>query len=311
MKKYAIGVDVGGTSVKMGLFTLEGNIQKKWEVRTRKENGGEFILSDIAASIRKELGEENIDLEEVSGVGIGVPGPVNEEGFVEVCVNLGWKKMWPANVLSPMLGGIPVKIGNDANVAALGEQWLGSGRGAESLVMLTLGTGVGGGIILNGRMIAGRRGLGGELGHMTVNPDETRTCNCGNRGCLEQYGSATGVTTIAAKLLEEHDEPSSLRGHRNSAKEVFDAAKAGDALAIQAAETLGNYLGLAMANMSLAVDPDMFVIGGGVSKAGEYLREIIERHYHEHMHLSEKYAEVTLATLGNDAGICGAARLVL
>lgn len=312
MKKYCFGIDVGGTTVKMGLFTTEGELLDKWEIPTRKEDGGAYILNDVAASVEAKLAEKNIAKEDVAGAGIGVPGPTLDTGYVSICVNLGWKDKNPANELSELLS-IPVKAGNDANVAALGEMWKGGGEGYLDVVLLTLGTGVGGGIIINGEIAPSHRGVGGELGHITVNPDEEATCNCGNHGCLEQYASATGVVRIANKLLVASKEESSLRTLETvTAKDVFDAAKAGDHLAVEAVEVLGKYLGLVVANVALTVDPDVFVIGGGVSKAGQVLIDVITKYYHNFAKIiGDNKAKVVLAKLGNDAGIYGAARMVL
>ena len=312
MKKYCFGIDVGGTTVKMGLFTTEGELLDKWEIPTRKEDGGAYILNDVAASVEAKLAEKNIAKEDVAGAGIGVPGPTLDTGYVSICVNLGWKDKNPANELSELLS-IPVKAGNDANVAALGEMWKGGGEGYLDVVLLTLGTGVGGGIIINGEIAPSHRGVGGELGHITVNPDEEATCNCGNHGCLEQYASATGVVRIAKKLLAASKEESSLRALETvTAKDVFDAAKAGDHLAVEAVEVLGKYLGLVVANVALTVDPDVFVIGGGVSKAGQVLIDVITKYYHKFAKIiGDNKAKVVLAKLGNDAGIYGAARMVL
>ena len=312
MKKYCFGIDVGGTTVKMGLFTTEGELLDKWEIPTRKEDGGAYILNDVAASVEAKLAEKNIAKEDVAGAGIGVPGPTLDTGYVSICVNLGWKDKNPANELSELLS-IPVKAGNDANVAALGEMWKGGGEGYLDVVLLTLGTGVGGGIIINGEIAPSHRGVGGELGHITVNPDEEATCNCGNHGCLEQYASATGVVRIAKKLLAASKEESSLRTLETvTAKDVFDAAKAGDHLAVGAVEVLGKYLGLVVANVELTVDPDVFVIGGGVSKAGQVLIDVITKYYHKFAKIiGDNKAKVVLAKLGNDAGIYGAARMVL
>ena len=312
MKKYCFGIDVGGTTVKMGLFTTEGELLDKWEIPTRKEDGGAYILNDVAASVEAKLAEKNIAKGDVAGAGIGVPGPTLDTGYVSICVNLGWKDKNPANELSELLS-IPVKAGNDANVAALGEMWKGGGEGYLDVVLLTLGTGVGGGIIINGEIAPSHRGVGGELGHITVNPDEEATCNCGNHGCLEQYASATGVVRIAKKLLAASKEESSLRTLETvTAKDVFDAAKAGDHLAVEAVEVLGKYLGLVVANVALTVDPDVFVIGGGVSKAGQVLIDVITKYYHKFAKIiGDNKAKVVLAKLGNDAGIYGAARMVL
>lgn len=312
MKTYCFGIDVGGTTVKLGLFTTEGALLDKWEIPTRKENNGANILSDVAESVQAKMEEKNIAKEDVVGVGIGVPGPAMDNGYVPVCVNLGWKDKNPADELSALLS-IPVKVGNDANVAALGEMWKGGGEGFSDVVLLTLGTGVGGGIIMNGEIAPSHRGLGGELGHITVNPDEEAACNCKNHGCLEQYASATGVVRTAKKLLSSSDEPSSLRELADvTAKDVFDAAKSGDSLALQAVEILGKYLGLVISTAALTVDPDVFVIGGGVSKAGQILIDVIEKYYHKFTPIAgENTVPIVLAQLGNDAGIYGAAKMVL
>ena len=311
MKKYCFGIDVGGTTVKMGLFTTEGELLDKWEIPTRKEDGGAYILNDVAASVEAKLAEKNIAKEDVAGAGIGVPGPTLDTGYVSICVNLGWKDKNPANELSELLS-IPVKAGNDANVAALGEMWKGGGEGYLDVVLLTLGTGVGGGIIINGEIAPSHRGVGGELGHITVNPDEEATCNCGNHGCLEQYASATGVVRIAKKLLAASKEESSLRTLETvTAKDVFDAAKAGDHLAVEAVEVLGKYLGLVVANVALTVDPDVFVIGGGVSKAGQPLLDAVQKAFRAETFAACREAKFALATLGNDAGIYGCVRLIL
>ena len=319
MKKYSVGVDIGGTTVKLGLFGTDGEILKKWQIVTRKENEGAFILADVAGSIREILNERKISFADVEGIGMGVPGPVDENGYVERCVNLGWKDIRPAEKMKELLppdADLKIAVGNDANVAALGEQWLGGAKGYQSSVMVTLGTGVGGGVILNGKMIAGSHGVGGEIGHITVNPAEEDQCNCGNHGCLEQYASATGVVRIAKKILEEREKngkkESALRAYGHlSAKDVFDCAKRSDEAALEAVEVLGNYLGLALSFISLTIDPDVFVIGGGVSKAGPILTDVIGKYYHKYVTITKKHAQIVLATLENDAGICGAARLVM
>ena len=310
MKKYCFGIDVGGTTVKMGLFTTEGELLDKWEIPTRKEDGGAYILNDVAASVEAKLAEKNIEKDDVAGAGIGVPGPTLDTGYVSICVNLGWKDKNPANELSELLS-IPVKAGNDANVAALGEMWKGGGEGYLDVVLLTLGTGVGGGIIINGEIAPSHRGVGGELGHITVNPDEEATCNCGNHGCLEQYASATGISRLARKKMEHETRATILTKEDLSAKAVFDAVKEGDEVAIEVATEMGNYLGHAMADMAAVLDPAVFVIGGGVSKAGEVLLSFIEKPFMEKAFFANKNVKFKLATLGNDAGICGAAKLVL
>ena len=314
MGKKCIGVDVGGTSVKLGLFEVTGELLKKWEIPTRKEEQGKYIIGDIADSILHQvLAQENISFNEIEGVGMGVPGPVMPDGHVEVCVNLGWKDKYPAQELSELLEGLPVKCGNDANVAALGEMWQGGGKGYTDIVMITLGTGVGGGVIIDEQIITGKHGLGGEIGHIHVRDEEKEHCNCGGVGCLEQVASATGIAREARRKMASCDTPSILReaGDKVSAKDVLDAAKEGDVLALEVMEVVGHFLGVALASLALTVDPQMFVIGGGVSKAGQYLVEVINRHYAQFMPISENRATIGLAKLGNDAGIYGSARLIL
>ena len=196
MNRKCIGIDIGGTSVKIGIFETDGTLIDKWEIPTRKENNGENILSDIAASIKNKLSESGIPISDIEGAGMGLPGPVLENGYVEFCVNLGWKAMNPQDILSGLLDGMPVRSANDANVAALGELWQGGGKGYKDMVMVTLGTGVGGGIILNGKIWTGMQGVGGEIGHIHVKDGETEHCGCGNQGCLEQYASATGIARL-------------------------------------------------------------------------------------------------------------------
>lgn len=310
MKKYCFGIDVGGTTVKMGLFTTEGELLDKWEIPTRKEDGGAYILNDVAASVEAKLAEKNIAKEDVAGAGIGVPGPTLDTGYVSICVNLGWKDKNPANALSELLS-IPVKAGNDANVAALGEMWKGGGEGYLDVVLLTLGTGVGGGIIIDGHAVVGAHGAGGEIGHITVRDDETEACGCGRKGCLEQYASATGLVRLAKRYFEKNTKNSILTGKEITAKEVFDAAKAGDAAALEITEEFGAYLGQALVNLAATVDPAVFVIGGGVSKAGDILLETVRKYFYDHAFYGNQKTKITLATLGNDAGIYGAAKQVL
>lgn len=313
MDKKCVGVDVGGTSVKVGIFELNGTLVRKWEVPTRKEENGRFILPDVAASIRTVLKEEGISLEDLAGVGMGLPGPVLPDGFVEVCVNLGWKEMNPQNILSGLLDGTLVKSGNDANVAALGEMWQGGGKGFSDIVMVTLGTGVGGGVIIDQKIIAGKHGLGGEIGHMRIREGEKEQCNCKGYGCVEQIASATGIAREARRRMAASETASELRrfGDQVTAKNVLDCAKRGDKMALEVMETVCYYLGWALSMVSMAVDPEVFVIGGGVSKAGTFLLEMILKYYKEFTPISENKAGIALAELGNDAGIYGAARLIL
>lgn len=314
MGKKCIGVDVGGTSVKLGLFQVTGELIKKWEIPTNKEEQGKYIVNDIADSIRQVLEHEGVPLTDVEGAGLGVPGPVMPDGYVEVCVNLGWKDRYPARELSDLLKGLPVKCGNDANVAALGEMWQGGGKGYSDIVMVTLGTGVGGGVILNQKIVSGKHGLAGEIGHIRIREGEKESCNCGGHGCVEQIASATGIAREARRAMAANPETASAMrrfGDAVTAKDVLDCAKEGDAMALEVMETVGYYLGWALAVVSMTVDPELFVIGGGVSKAGSFLIDFIQKYYERFTPISENKAGITLATLGNDAGIYGAARLLL
>lgn len=311
MKKYVFGVDVGGTTVKMGLFDRNANVLDKWEIKSVTANGGERILPDIAESIQNKMKEMDIETDEVAGIGIGVPGPVDAEGTVYKTANLGWDTVFNIPEAFQEYLQLPVMAGNDANVAALGEMWQGGGKGYKDLVVVTLGTGVGGGIICNGQMVTGANGAAGEIGHIHVEDNETEECGCHNIGCLEQYASATGIARLARKRLEEDTADSVLRGREISAKSVFDAVKFGDAVAIQIAERFGEYLGKGLAAIAGVVNPQIFVIGGGVSKAGEVLFEYIRPYYIQYAFRGCRDAEFALATLGNDAGIFGAAKLIL
>ena len=240
MNQYCVGVDVGGTTVKCGIFTLTGVLMDKWEVPTRKEEDGKYILPDVADALKKRLCEKGIELTDIEGIGIGVPGPVEPNGYVHICVNLGWHDHWPAKEMQELMGGrIRCAVGNDANVAALGEMWQGGGKGHANLVMVTLGTGVGGGLIIDGQIIAGVHGAGAEIGHIQVRDGEQEACNCGGHGCLEQVASATGIVREAKRNLAASDEASTMRafGDALSARDVCDCAKAGDPLAVKTIDT--------------------------------------------------------------------------
>ena len=265
--KYCYGVDIGGTTVKMGLFEETGKILDKWEIVTRIEDEGKAILPDIAASILEKTKAHGLEKSEILGIGAGVPAPVTAEGVVNGSANLGWNYKEVKRELEE-LTGMDALIGNDANVAALGEMWKGGGAGQKNLVMITLGTGVGGGVIVNGKVITGEHGAGGEVGHICVNYDETDVCGCGNRGCLEQYASATGIVRLAKKRLAEETRDTVLKKESVTAKDVFDAVKAGDAVAVSVAEEFGRYLASGLINLAVIADPAVFVIGGGVSKIG-------------------------------------------
>lgn len=309
--EYCFGVDIGGTTVKIGLFRTDGELLDKWEIKTRTENKGEAILPDVAESLKKKMEEKGLAVSQMSGIGIGIPAPVDEEGVVQNTANLGWGYKEVSREMRE-LTGMKVAAGNDANVAALGEMWLGAGKGNKNMIMVTLGTGVGGGVIVNGQPLTGAHGAGGEIGHLCVNYEETENCGCGKAGCLEQYASATGIVRLAKKRLDKDDTQSLLRSAQKiDAKAVFDALKEGDNLAEEIVEEFGAYLGHAMANLAAVTDPTVIVIGGGVSKAGSILLRYIEKYFAEKAFFANKETKFVLAKLGNDAGICGAAKLIL
>ena len=314
MKEYAFGIDLGGTTAKIGLFTTSGALLEKWEVATDTSHAGEHILENLAAAILGKMKEQGIQPEQVEGVGIGVPGPVLDSSIVPiVCANLGgWGERNVSAQLSGLLDGLKVLVGNDANVAALGEIWMGAAKGAKNAVMVTLGTGVGGGVVVNGKVIDGVHGAGGEIGHITVNRHETAVCGCGKRGCLEQYSSATGVVRCMKKLLDENpDTPCVLRGTEFAAKDVFDAARNGDALAAREVDEMSDTLGMALANIASTVDPEAFLVGGGVARAGDVLFTPLNKHFQEYAFKSCRETPIKQASLGNDAGIYGAVRLIV
>ncbi|MFR1810891.1 MAG: ROK family glucokinase [Terrisporobacter sp.] len=311
MKKYLVGIDIGGTTVKLGLFDLNGELLDKWEIETRKTEKGRYILSDIAKSIEGILNERKIKKEEVLGVGVGVPGPVKEDGTVLGCVNLGWPVFNVSTELEMILG-LPVKVANDANIAALGEMFKGGGKGYKNMIMVTLGTGVGGGVIINGKVLAGNNGAGGEIGHISVNPHEKISCNCGKKGCLEQYASATGIVKLAKDALEKENCESKLRDIKEiTAKDIFDFAKENEQLSLEVVDKFASILGRALANISCICDPEVFVIGGGVSKAGDILIDKVKQYYRENAFHATVDTKFKVAKLGNDAGIFGGAKLAL
>lgn len=307
---YCFGVDIGGTTVKMGLFQFDGELVEKWEIKTNTANGGHAILPDIAESLNLKMEHHHLTQENILGIGVGVPAPVSENGIVQKTANLGWGYKDVKHELEE-LTGITVAVGNDANVAALGEMWKGGGLGHKNLIMVTLGTGVGGGVIVNGKILSGSTGAGGEIGHICVNYKETEVCGCGGRGCLEQYASATGIVRLAKRKLANETRKTLLEKDMLSAKSIFDAVKEGDAVAMEVAEEFGRYLGYALANLAVISDPAVIVIGGGVSKAGEILISYVEKYFKERAFFANTHVIFSLAKLGNDAGICGAAKLVL
>jgi len=308
--KYIFAVDLGGTTVKMGLFNESGEVLEKWEIVTVKDNNGAKILPDIAESIKKKAAEKNLSKEDVLGVGIGVPGPVDSKGNIFSAANLGWGNFNVSDTLSE-LTGYTVKTGNDANVAALGEMWMGGGKGYNSIVMVTLGTGVGGGVIVDGKIVAGAKGAGGEIGHILIDETETETCGCGKKGCLEQYASATGVVRLANRRLAKDDKASVLRTKDVDCKAVWDAVKDCDEVAIEIADEFGRILGKGLGLIACVVNPEAFVIGGGVSKAGNIILDYVIDNFKNTTFRGCKDTDFRLATLGNDAGIYGAAKLVI
>ncbi|MBE5826279.1 MAG: ROK family glucokinase [Butyrivibrio sp.] len=309
MARYVFGADVGGTTVKIGLLTETGEKLDFWEIPTRTENHGENIIPDIADSIRAKMKEKNIEDTQVVGAGIGVPGAVNADGVCHQAVNLGWEKVNVVNELHSKLK-LPVKAGNDANVAALGEAWKGGGQGYPNMLLVTLGTGVGGGIIVDGKILNGAKGSGGEIGHLHLVDDEPETCGCGNHGCFEMYASATGAVRIAKRILEKSDEDSVLRGKDFECRDIFEAAKSGDKVAKDIAEHYGYYLGKGIAAVASVVNPEIIVLGGGVSKAGDMLFDLLMPSFKEFVFPGCADAKFALAKLGNDAGVYGAAKLV-
>ena len=309
--RYGFGVDLGGTTVKLAWFNELGELLHKWEIPTVTAEGGKAILPDIAASINGYLAQVGVSREQVIGIGIGVPGPVDEQGVVNKCINLGWGVFNVAETLS-QLTSLPVKAGNDANVAALGEAWKGGGKGWENMVLATLGTGVGGGIIIGGKPVCGTHGAAGEIGHLVVNTKETEPCSCGKYGCAEQYCSATGVVRLAKRHLANSAESSSLRDMGAfSCKDVFDAAKAGDSVASRVLEQVYDYMGQFLANVCCTVDPEVVVIGGGVSRAGQPLLDGAKKYFDRYIFHASKSITFALAALGNDAGAYGAFKLIL
>lgn len=312
MKTYAFGVDIGGTTIKMGLFTTTGELLDTWEIPTRTENAGEAILPDIAAAVDAKLKEKNISKLDVEGIGMGVPGPIGPDGTVLKCVNLGWGVFNVEDRMGKMTG-LKVKAGNDANVAALGEMWQGGGKGYQDIVMVTLGTGVGGGVIIGGKILAGINGAAGEIGHIPMCDDDPECCGCGKRGCLEQYASANGIVRITQRYLTAHPEAETVLKsvEKITAKEIFDAAKNSDAVALEMVDQVGYLLGKAMASISIVVNPEVFVIGGGMAKAGDILLNTIRKYFKRFAFHASSETEFKLATLSNNAGIYGGVRMVL
>ncbi|MFI8685394.1 ROK family glucokinase [Rossellomorea sp. NPDC077527] len=316
-EKWLVGVDLGGTTTKIAFLSKYGELLHKWEIPTDKSDNGKNIIVNIAKAIDKKLEELDQNKDKLVGIGMGAPGPVDtSKGIIYEAVNLGWENNTPLKDLLEVETGLHAVIDNDANCAALGEMWKGAGDGAKDLVCVTLGTGVGGGVITNGDIVHGVKGAGGEIGHITVVPEGGFQCNCGKTGCLETVASATGVVRLANEKLDAVSDDSSLRKLRDShgsinAKDIFDAARENDELALAVIDQLAFYLGLSLANLGNGLNPEKIVIGGGVSKAGDILLEPVVKFFKQFSFPTVRTStNLSIATLGNDAGVIGAAWLV-
>jgi glucokinase len=314
-EKWLVGVDIGGTTIKMAFISLSGDILYSWENDTDKMDSGQHIPTSIAKSIDQKLTELNHTKNRLIGIGIGAPGPVNaEDGSIEVAVNLGWEH-FPLQAILERETSLPVVVDNDANIAAIGEMWKGAGKGAKNLICVTLGTGVGGGIIVNGEVVHGVNGAGGEIGHMTSVPKDGAPCNCGKSGCLETVASATGIVRLAIEELASSNSISQLRDYYEkhqtiTTKQVFDAGNQGDELAKRVIHQVAYHLGLALANLANGLNPEKIVIGGGVSKAGDTLLKALKEEFFPYAFPRVAQGlEIFTATLGNDAGVIGGAWL--
>ncbi|WLR43938.1 ROK family glucokinase [Bacillus carboniphilus] len=314
-EQWIVGVDLGGTTIKMAFITFYGEIIEKWEIPTDKT--GKSITTDIAKAIDQKITALGYPKDKLMGIGMGVPGPVNsEQGFVYKTTNLGWEN-YPLKDHLEKETSLTVVIDNDANIAALGEMWKGAGDGSNNLICVTLGTGVGGGIIVNGQIVHGANGAGGEIGHITSIIKEGAQCGCGKKGCLETIASATGIVRLAVERLNQEMEQESLlrtqfeKTGAISAKDVLDAARNEDVLALEVFELVCHHLGLALANLSNGLNPQKIVIGGGVSKAGDFLANHVEKWFQQYtFNRVGSAADFSIATLGNDAGVIGGAWLV-
>ncbi len=311
MKEYGFGVDVGGTTCKLGLFKTDGTLLDKWEIPTDKSDAGKNVLGDIAKAIEGKMAERSISKDEVEGIGIGVPGAVTEDGVVNRCVNVGWGVV-PLEKEMEQITGLRTRAANDANIAALGEYWMGAGKGYGSILMVTLGTGIGGGIVINGKILVGSTGAGAEIGHIVVDENEPEACNCGHHGCIEQYASATGIVMMAHRLLESSGKESALSGMGDfTCKDVLDAAKDGDEVAKMTVHKVFHMLGITLGTICNVVNPEAILIGGGVSKAGSIITDELAAAFKIGAFHACADTKIELATLGNDAGIYGGVKLVM
>lgn len=298
MRRVCFGVDIGGTTIKLGLVSQEGELLEKREFPTQRDLDAAF--DDIASHVRQVMG--NFPDAGCTGVGVGVPGPVLEQSWVHGCVNLGWGDIDVARELGRRVG-FPVRVANDANLAALGEMWQGGGKGCRNLVLFTVGTGVGGGVICDGRIVAGAAVGGGEVGHLPMPFRPDWKCSCGKTGCLEVTASASGIIR-AAREFSPFKEMETV-----TAKDVYDAAEAGDENAKRVTREAGSALGMAAAIVSCVVNPEVILLGGGVSAAGRALLDPVEAAFHKDVFPPCGGVRFALAELGNNAGIFGGAAL--
>lgn len=317
MTKKLLGIDLGGTTVKMAILTETGEVQQKWSIQTNILDEGQHIVPDIIESIAHHLNLYNMSSSDFIGIGMGSPGTVDRHaGTVIGAYNLDWKTLQPVKEQIESALNIPFYIDNDANVAALGERWKGAGENSPDVTFITLGTGVGGGIIAEGNLLHGAVGAAGEIGHITVDPQGFE-CTCGKRGCLETVASATGVVRLARQLAEEYAGDSQLKvllddGQEVTSKMVFELAEDDDALALMVVDKVAFYLGLACGNIGNMLNPTDIVIGGGVSAAGEFLLRRVQKYFEEFTFPQVRTStQLKLAQLGNDAGVIGAASLAL
>lgn len=318
MGDQLIGIDLGGTSCKFALVTVDGQILHQWAIPTRIEDKGQHIVPDMIQSIKEEFSRKNFDLGKVIGIGMGSPGQIDRKNRTVIgAYNLNWQELQLLGQQFEEAFHLPFFMDNDANVAALGERWLGAGNQSDNMIFVTLGTGVGSGLVTDGHLLHGVRGSAGEAGHITVERDKAFACTCGKKGCLETVASATGIVNLAKRALQETSasfaDPHLLAcGNDFTAKDIFDAAKSGDRLAEEVIDQFADYLGLALSHLANTLNPEIVVIGGGVSKAGNYLLEKLKPAYEKNLFPQVlESSTLKLAQLGNDAGVIGAAALVL
>ncbi|WP_163652758.1 ROK family glucokinase [Listeria sp. PSOL-1] len=318
MEKKLIGVDLGGTSVKMAILTKDGEVEEKWSIKTNISDNGSHIVKELGDSLNQKLTELGLDNQQFYGVGMGTPGTVNyEKGIVKGAYNLNWSKEQHVRDGLARITGLSIFLDNDANVAALGERWKGAGEGGANVVFVTLGTGVGGGIFAEGQILHGVRGAAGEIGHVTVMPENGYQCTCGKKGCLETVASATGIVRVAKEMAKEFSDVSELKQLISDEKEitskkVFDLGKKNDQLAVAVIDRISFYLALALSHIGNMLNPEKIIIGGGVSAAGDSLLKPIVSYFEKMVFpVVRESTKISIATLGNDAGIIGAAWLAL